>query len=627
MLGVFLFAAQSSAITFENPGIRLELFLKELSQKAGLEFHCPQYLNNEVLVASFQNQTIDVVKSQLARVVNGIWEERQDGWWLIQTSEQKKAEEALVGSRRSEILRIQIEGLKALIPKSEWTAKEAEKYWIDYQASRKRTGEGIWNSARRMALRLRTPESRFTFQMAKGLRPEILGVGQLKPDFRTFSVHGLPNQVDIPLDVSGALQQYANESGLLQTISSAEPTGRPSFIEIQTEGAEVPMIGVSFFDKNWKYLTSALPSFFLPTTYVAKGESFPLSLGTQATMTLLTKIPIYNPTEENSDAITKSQPYLDGIATMLNATKTDPLGILQGRCWIDFAKSRRKPLLANLEESPGSRRPKTFVPTIEQPEFFVGSVRVDADGWILGRPCNPVYNRAWRMDRGLVQRLAQLTCGPDHESLSSQLQMQDIWGYMYTYAHGVPNEEFLEAVATDHQGTLGALGTLTQDQLARCLRGDTIPVANLPERAQLYITQMMFDGVLNSISWVDKDSESTCPRYCFPNGIQGMRLGAELQTNPVFSFVEFVDDLVDGDGMSIQAFAQGIKSTGGDSSPLLTKKFIVSTIQKFRGYIYLGKKVAAQELELSRKDSPEYTWKTLPDPIRKQVLEAMRRGG
>ncbi|MEI7985415.1 MAG: hypothetical protein WCI55_07275 [Armatimonadota bacterium] len=104
---VSFLALSLGTITFENPGIRLEPFLKEMSKQTGVGFHCPTYLNNEVLAASFKDQSIDILKSQLARVIHGTWEQKEDGWWLIQSSDQKKEEEKWMWETRNTVLQMQ----------------------------------------------------------------------------------------------------------------------------------------------------------------------------------------------------------------------------------------------------------------------------------------------------------------------------------------------------------------------------------------------------------------------------------------------------------------------------------------------------------------------------------------
>ena len=135
MIASFL-AFSLGTITFENPGIRLEPFLNEMSKQTGIGFHCPTYLNNEVLAASFKDQSIDVLKSQLARVIHGTWEQKEDSWWLVQTSDQKKEEEKWLWETRNRVIQSQIDVLKAVAPTSEWTTQEAYKYWMDLQASK-----------------------------------------------------------------------------------------------------------------------------------------------------------------------------------------------------------------------------------------------------------------------------------------------------------------------------------------------------------------------------------------------------------------------------------------------------------------------------------------------------------
>jgi hypothetical protein len=58
---VSLLVSLIGTITFENPGVRLELCLQEMSKQAGQSLRCPVSLKDEVLAASFQNQSIDIV--------------------------------------------------------------------------------------------------------------------------------------------------------------------------------------------------------------------------------------------------------------------------------------------------------------------------------------------------------------------------------------------------------------------------------------------------------------------------------------------------------------------------------------------------------------------------------------
>ena len=626
MLAISLFWINS--VSYENPGIRLELFLKELAKQSGQSFHCPQYLNNEVLVASFRDQTVDVIKAQLAKVINGTWEERTDGWWLVQTSDQKKAEERLVYSRRNQILQNQLEGLKAIAPKAEWGTKDAEKYWLDMQTSRKRTGEGVWNSAQRKAFRLKSPESRFMSTVASRLKPEMLASDPTKPDIRRYTVRGLPNQVELPIDISDILHQYNNETQLLRTISGETPSfgTSASHVEIQYDTSEVPFVVVTFYDRKWQYVSSALPSAFLPTTYVAASEVFPLSVETQEVLNLAKQLPIYN--GESVEDFKRTPVHQAVVDTLGKAMTRDPLGVRQGRCWIDFAKSAEKPMLVNLEDDPDVWRPKNYVPAIEQKGLTVGMKRQDADGWILGSPLNPQHNRTWRIDRSLVERFATLS-SLKAPSINVQLQKMDIICYANLFTNGIPNSQFIEDMFTDYKWSIAALGTLTPDQLSACLRGATIPVSSLSERAQFYISMMASEGYLNVLSsFSQTENDSMCPRYCLPNGIGGMHLGASRTSEMLFSFTEEVVGIVnEGDGLDLDSFAQTMKKASQQYSSLLEKKFIISTIQRFVSAVHLGDKKFTEELDLDRSDSPEYTWKTLPDPIKKRVLEAMKDAG
>ncbi len=625
---VSFLALSLGTITFENPGIRLELFLKEISKQTGVGFHCPPYLNNEVLAASFKDQSIDILKSQLARVIHGTWEQKEDGWWLIQSSDQKKEEEKWVWETRNTVLQMQIDAFKVAEPKSEWTTKEANKYWMDLQASKKRTGEDVMTSANRMALRMRSPESRLGSAIASQLTVNMLTDDPLKPNFNRYSVNGLPGHINLPIKFGDAFPRYVNERQLFQALGgNVDVKGRPVNFELSYSTGERGYFFIQWLDKDWRYLGSWFPiPSFESKKFEPKGEIFKVSDSTRDILALQKEI---NAGSEAAPVFEKYQdsPLLkEAVISMFQATKQDPLGIIQGRCWIDFAKSVNRPLLVNLKDDEDIPRPSLHVPLVVQNNFVFGMKREDADGWVLGRPINPLFNRSWRMDRKLIEEYARLTTTPNTPNFYPILQKSRIGAFIAYFTTGIPNQAFLLDDLQINGYVSGVFGSLPEDQLNACLRGARIPVSSLPTHGLELMNFLLRDGVFTELSPVAKDdSISLCPLYYLPNGTKGMSLGAFIKIEPEFRFAtEPVQEY--GTVFDINSFADLIKEARADS-PVFDSKFSLVSQRIFVATFHLGNKSMSEETidPTVQTNMPTYTWKTLPDSVRQQVLEAMKR--
>jgi hypothetical protein len=608
--------ASATTISFHNPGIRLELFLKELSLQAKQSFKCPTTLNNEVLAASFENQSLDVVKAQLARVIHGVWEKKEDVWWLVQSSDQKKEETNWNLTQRFNLIKYQLDEMSKIAPKSEWTQKDAEKYWRDYQDSRRRTGEGIWNSKRRVALRLQSPENRLGESLAALIKPDQLMSDGMEPGISWYSPSGLRTQIPIKLDVSKQLRQYYVEADLYRSVGGESNLGVPANLEVEISDGDIPYIGFSMYDRAWKYVTSAMPGFFVSSTLRIEGETFALSPKTQETFALLNQA-VNLETNEDIQRIQANATYREVLQTLSNANDRDPLGILQGRTWIDFANSIGKPLLVNLEEDITSWRPKYFVPKKTEEIPLLGMVREDTEGWILGRPVNPLGNRAWRMDRNLIQQQSRLQISPDHENWANQLRIYDLTSFNGFYTRGIPNGDFLPN-SVYANGLPALLGTLSDQQIQNLFRGETIAADSLPKRAQFYLSYKLNDGSLNVLSpFPENESAAMCPRFCFPNGISGMKIGAAKSESLVFMFGTKANEYT----FSVDQMADEVKSES--LSP--ETEFRVGEGITISTYVWLGQKHVKEDInQLTKSDGKTYTWQTLPQNWKAVVLAKIK---
>ena len=626
MLGTLFCAVHfGGAISVENPGIRLELFLKDLSRQAGQEFRCPTSLNNEVLAASFHDQSIDIVKAQLANVIHGTWEKKEGDWWLTQSSEQKKEEAKWNRDQRMALYRWLIDSLQKEVPKSEWTVAEFEKVWNVAKAPDTLPIANI--KAGRFRAMMLQPESRFEARVASLLKPEYFYTDGLHHDNGRYSPRGLPGHLSLPIDIADSLTAFQNESQIYSTVTGQpnRSVRTPAHVEITNRDLGLPRFTMYIYDQRWGYISSCWLAIDLDSSsVVAEGEAFSLSEATKK------RIDFYDLLQENrydrnEDSNMRADPeFAPCRDAMLTATKTDPLGLRQGLCWIDFAKSVHQPLLVNLEEDAYQYRPKLFVPKREQQGIKLGMERVDKDGWVLGRPLNPLANRTWRVDRSLVERFSRLVYSPDFLSLKSQIQVDDLLIYSYLNSAGFPNEAFYVGFDYRGNGPFCLLGTLTPEQLGACINGDRIPVERLSERAQQYLTQLWSNGNLNDLSPLMSDPFASSPIYCLPNGYKGTTLGVSQTDVPVFT----TSTDPNAPGTTLGAFA-GFIYRGQRSDPAnLDKPFQTWRERALTAEVHLGTRVLTQTVsEPGIAERHTYTWKTAPESIRKAVLDTIKGWG
>ena len=631
ILIALLDAIAGNAISFKNPGIRLELFLKEISKQTGKEFHSPTYLRNEVIAASFKNQSIEIVKSRLAKIIHGTWTQMDDGWWLSQTSEQKKEEGEWNQSVHDHSLQPFFDTLRPLIPKAAWTINDAEKYWIEKKSLRSQGNDALMQIQREAHLK-KGPEGRFAATLLGSVSPSSISILGYPNESRYYSTAGLPNQFNLPVNLNGALDRYREEAMALQAISGTKRNlDSIKYFELQYSGEDDPQFFIAFYDKAWTYRFS----YFVPTprspSVMAEGEDFPLAQATQQAISLKTDMMDGDP-DTYDDRMAKSPILLDMMETFRHATVRDPLGIRQGKCWIDYASSTHQPVLVNLEDDTKEFRPEHFVPKLHQIGFTVGMQRLDIDGWVLGRPVDPLRNREIRMDRRLIEKLAVAISGPQQNSIESNLLVQDIGMSAQSFTNGIPNSDIFDLVPSNQnyfETLSAAVGTLTKEEFDRCLKGEIIPFAKLSSRAQYFISQWLLSGEKSAMELVPEAEANTCPRYLFRNGFANINLGAKFDYDYSFEFAS--EPMKDGEGMTtfaMEDFAHLLSNEVKRVSLFDEIQITVSSKQILSCSAFLGQKSSSSALKFGKKTDQSQivcTWKTMPSEIKQRILQAQKK--
>ena len=612
------------SISFENPGIRLELFLKELSRQTGQTYRCPAYLNNEVLTARFADRPLEEVKTQLARVVHSTWTKKDDGWWLVQTEDQKKEE--VLGHRqlRRTVLQDLIDGAKALTPTQEWTIRDAESYSRDLKASNLKVGEKIYTAAEKKAVRGRSAQSRFAASLVSKMTPELFPIDQMEPDFSLYTINGDSIGRELSIETAKELDWFSHDYQL-QLQMSSNPAGIISHatrVLVTVPNTFPTRISMEIYDPSWRFVSIASSGPWMKS-YKAEGEAFPLS-------TLLEENWSYIETKPKPDAeeaeiereIDRMQKIRDrNDKVFLAATKTDPLGLLAGMSWIDFSKYVKKPMLANLSESIISNEPKTFVPKESQSHLTFYAKRIDADGWVLGTPADPLWNRMHRVDRSSVEMLTNLNqIDGEKITIEQRAAAVDIRYMADIFFSGIPNDELLSANSDLSGGTPTAvLGTMLRDSSFKIPMRASFQVSRLPPDAQGYLLQSLRDSELFKLLPENLD---VSPNWYLSKNWSRVTVQITTDNEPFFRY-----KTQDGeDDCSLFQMANVIASLMESKSPLINLlPMKVSSMRTVEVAICLGDRKIKENLDdPPSRNYRSYVWGTLPPEIKQRVLDKMR---
>lgn len=624
-MGIFVLVGLiSEGVTVHNPGIRLELFLRELSAQSGGKFECAPALKNEVLAVSFEDQPVEEVRTQLGRVIHGSWEIRNNAWFLTQTSSEQAEERKWNIEQHKAAYAYRLSQLASYAPKTEWTAVDAEQFVVDYQKFRSKSTEAQNSAKGAEQLMMRSPSNRLNATIAAYLKPEMFPLEGLDRENPRFSPTPLPSHFKLPISVQGALQRFQVESQLYESATGKKRDSWQGAVnmEVRTSGFEQPEFTLYLYDQNWRYVTSCWASLDVNNeVFKAKAESFPLSPETQAMVDFSDHLS-EDRYDRTLDGGYKANPlYKKACQVYFNATQTDPLGLIQGACWVDYAKSQGRPLIVNLEEDVYLNRPHLFVPTEEQDPLSAGMVRVDADGWVMGRPRNPLYNRTWRLDRAVVEEFSKLVASPNFTTLESQIKADDLGRQCYMEGMGVPNEQFLIGYDYRGNGPFCLLGTLTSDQLRKCLAGEDIPTTQMNPRAKGYLYALMQNGNLDNLSPLIGESEQSTPAFCYPDGLPTMTLGATWGEVELFSFSDSPTAL----GRSLEGFKYDLKQALGKDPGLSGQKITTWKARQLTAVLKYGTRKEIQSAEdLGHQGAKTYTWDTLPDETKRKLLAAVK---
>jgi hypothetical protein len=405
---------QSTPINVESPGIRLVNLIPKLASEARLSLSVVPYLENDVVAIRTMGRPWEEVKSNLAKVLNATWEEKDGRFVLTQTSEQQKQDlDARYGCIASKIRRLK-EELAPHYAAEAWSETQfgtwlarVTKSFEPEQSLATRLPEMIWQ-------RRSEPTGRFMSRLFNGIEPrEFLKVGPTL-EHHPFSDLQIPLHAQISVPTSAILASLNSEVEMVRSLPGFDwKNSQPSKtirnaahwqLKLTEAGADALIANVTLLDSRGEscQTISEFSNFPVPKLFEAMRGKPKLTEFAQIRLRDASKLDSsYNDgaTAQQIEAGNKERLEAIGFVRELciqwsKSEREDPLGYLGGDGWRLFSEESGKPMLSLLSDD-GSNE----VVTPQSPASTGGTYRADTMGWIIGMQRDPYYVRQNRVDR------------------------------------------------------------------------------------------------------------------------------------------------------------------------------------------------------------------------------------
>lgn len=462
----------TTKLTYSNPGIRLELLLKELSKRSGQELACSPVLKNEVIVCSFENQSVETVKEKLATVIHATWREKDGFATLVQTDDQKREEYRWHQKYFYRFIDAQLKGYEMEGVDTELTLSEA-----DQLSKLSSLPEEARSEKKELTLKMNrlSPFRRLMARIVKKLKPEHFGPDSLFIGVKAFSFEPKPFATMVPVDVKQEMQMFERDMELLDRFKNQENTSKSrSTLSVTLHMVPDTFPNLSFLMlRNGGYLGERGNQEILKEILNPKKQEFPEPEEILSVAKALRTSTSVNH-EKSADPL--SERIRLARKSLLHADRIDPLAHVQGARWLAFSEFKGRSLIVSLSENQLSG-----IPSSENRDDAIGEVRIDSNSWILGRPADPLGNRRWRVDRIIAKRVYEkLADQGSIKTLSEKLQDQYAQFVALRLSSGVPYvSPFILDTMGEDCAIFALYKVLTPNIHRRLERGETIPFSKL----------------------------------------------------------------------------------------------------------------------------------------------------
>ncbi len=538
MVGVLVGIQASGLISCEFPGIRLQPFLTEVSKQAHIQLSCSPELENEVLVARFKDISLDELRKRLSSILHADWLSENHGWRLAQSSAQVEDERTWNSTFRRTLFDA---GVKAWAKRNlgpAWTAADAKHYNDRFRAAMPRPG-GPKPTETIEDIRRESPSARIASKICRVADFSKIDFGGVGPDRVILSGSGLAKIGLKPEFVRELTEQFTSEEEMLDAQfvskgSKPEPEG-PFEIIVSIENRSRVLALVEMIDKRGKVHQAEMLSARSYQVELPPEEVFRVSPTTEQTALL------FGSSYYNKDAKKKYNAAQKWLETYLGgATKFDPLGMYVGQCWLDFARSQNRPLLASLEEDTLSgEMPYRCVPARVSDQVFVGMTRTDQDGWILARPQNPWRNRQLRTDRQAIETLWHVLATYEPGNIERTADLASLAARPMLYLQLMNSGRSIGGPFTVIYGTLSP-------ELRTKARTSKLSMADLPPRGRQVLQEVWESGGLNRLVYTGPEFEASSVWYgrLYPKGLPECSFSCPISTEWVVKYDSDREEMV-----------------------------------------------------------------------------------
>lgn len=545
---------QSTPINVKSPGIRMVNLIPKLASESRLALSVVPSLENDVVAIRTMGRPWGEVKTNLAKVLNATWEEKDGRLILTQTSDQQKQDlDTRYACMRAKVQKLK-DDFEPYYSANEWSDREFAT-WIARKTKKfdpetkgmARLPEIVWR--RRSA-----PEGRFIARFFHNATPEMFTQNGTEWYNRPYSDVPMALHHTIDLDTRKMLQTYKDErerNQLAQDRPAESGSPRTEYknsahwkLNLVEEMDGKLSVSIDFLDSQGIYTDNVAEfgDYTDPSHYEGlRGKSKLSEFASERFSATNDMLGEYDQevTKEDLAAQDKAKKLVQELcAEFAKAEAEDPLRYLSGDEWRLFSEEQGKPMITLLADGIDN-----LVVMKSHPKLPSGLYRADADGWIFGLQRDPFYVRSHRFPRQqlakLMARLAVYKDGliGDLASIEQKLEL----GYLrftsnLRWCPAIDNvaDAF---VSLTSMGKLGDLYASLDAGLRRSLLAGQV----LRVDRQSNDTRRAFRDIVYLGSGL-YDLDKRLPSVAFPGIDEGMLLAGRVSTESGF-FLHYPDEV------------------------------------------------------------------------------------
>ena len=529
LLGVYLIAHQQPTVSLELRGVRLENAVPMLTKTLGLEsLEIGPTLRNEVVLVRTKDVDPETLKANLAKVLNGTWIHRKEGWWLTQTDEQKSADRKTYDKARykffTELVEKSTKKLSGMKPFDEANCKQLLQDLKTLSNTHiSRNDDNIWR--RISKIDEQSPMNRFAYRAALRITPDIwMKLTEENPRV-VFCSRPNDMQQPFPFQIDDLVAAAMQEQNQWATYATGEPLQGPRAGQDQFDGyyglgnlnqnrqpfkstdlstitmtIELTNQSISFssYDSKGKSTSKSEVNFYDDSSdysmesYRAEYEKMKKKM-VKVTGEAAEYLDLVSPMNMYGQQNGKKKPISPSLlAKLLHPEKIDPLSISAPDVYLSSIDTPNVVMVMN------DNQRLSRLPDFKDTRYarYNPSTIVDSDGWFLLSQPNPLANRKMMPDRkilGPMLRFIHDNNRPlnleEQAAFATRLPWES--DYSYNYLSHLNAIQSSEVEQYNSRSSLRIYGSMSPGQRERAKKGG-IPFSALPQETKQEFYRAIF---------------------------------------------------------------------------------------------------------------------------------------